>query len=49
MAHLDLANKLFVGLYYLRPPDDRDTRGGGICDSSWRGGEVRFAPVSGLL
>lgn len=28
MAHLDLPTKLFTGLYYLRPPEDRDTRGG---------------------
>jgi len=30
MAHLDLPNKLFVGLYYLRPSDDRDARGGDL-------------------
>jgi hypothetical protein len=30
VAHLDLANKLFVGLYYLRPPADRETRGGDL-------------------
>jgi hypothetical protein len=29
MAHLDLPNKLFVGLYYLRAPDE-DARGGDL-------------------
>jgi hypothetical protein len=29
-AHLDLPTKLFSGLYYLRPPEDRDTRGGDL-------------------
>ncbi len=29
-AHLDLPTKLFVGLFYLRPDDDRDSRGGDL-------------------
>jgi hypothetical protein len=30
MAHLDLPNKLFVGLYYLRPPHEQEARGGDL-------------------
>jgi hypothetical protein len=30
MAHLDLPTKLFVGLYYLQGPDERDARGGDL-------------------
>ena len=30
MAHLDLPNKLFVGLYYLRASEERDARGGDL-------------------
>lgn len=29
-AHLDLPTKLLTGLYYLRPPDDQETRGGDL-------------------
>jgi hypothetical protein len=29
-AHVDLPTKLFVGLFYLRPDDDRDSRGGDL-------------------
>ena len=30
MAHLDLPNKLFVGLYYLQPPHEQEARGGNL-------------------
>jgi hypothetical protein len=38
-AHLDLPTKLFVGLYYLRPDDDRDSRGGDLTVCRLRPGE----------
>lgn len=40
-AHLDLPTKLFTGLYYLRPPEDRDSEGGELVLLRWRPGVRR--------
>ncbi|MFV3131474.1 2OG-Fe(II) oxygenase [Niveispirillum sp. KHB5.9] len=41
--HLDTANRLFSGLFYLRAPDD-DSQGGELCLYRWRDGMVAAAP-----
>jgi hypothetical protein len=40
--HVDKPNKLFAGLWYLRPPEDTDTLGGELLIYRWRAGRARF-------
>ncbi len=40
--HVDKANKLFAGLYYLRPPDDTTTQGGELQLYGYRNARARF-------
>lgn len=40
--HVDKPNKLFAGLWYLRPPQDDDTVGGELLIYRWRAGRTRF-------
>lgn len=40
MAHVDLPTKLFTGLFYLRPPEDRDSRGGELVICRGRPGVI---------
>lgn len=40
--HVDRPNKLFAGLYYLRPPADTDTVGGDLELYAWRNRDARF-------
>src|SRR5687768_11571486 len=40
--HVDRPNKLFAGLYYLRPPQDTDTRGGELELYGYRNPDARF-------
>ena len=40
--HVDKPNKLFAGLYYLRPPGDTDTRGGELELYRYRNRGARF-------
>ena len=40
--HVDKPNKLFAGLWYLRPPEDTDTVGGELLIYRWRAGRARF-------
>jgi hypothetical protein len=40
--HVDKPNKLFAGLWYLRPPEDTDTVGGELLIYRWRYGRTRF-------
>ena len=40
--HVDRPNKLFAGLYYLRPPSDTSTRGGELELYRWRRRGARF-------
>ncbi len=40
--HVDKPNKLFAGLYYLRPPGDTDTVGGELELYRWRNRGARF-------
>ncbi len=40
--HVDKPDKLFAGLWYLRPPADADTQGGDLQVYRWRAGRSRF-------
>lgn len=40
--HVDKPNKLFAGLYYMRPDDDTDTVGGELLIQRYRNPDARF-------